>query len=136
MNGLYLRPSCHNCKVKEHKSGSDIKVGDFWGVETIAPHLDDNLGISIVYVNTKKGEKIFEKLSVKSYEIDAYPVDYTNNKSFYKVVTLHKNRAKFFKLYTKNSRITAKTLKLSKINPPLALRIKWQFKRVLKMMKL
>lgn len=39
---LYLRLSCHSCPAKSFKSGSDITIGDFWGVQNVMPEIDDD----------------------------------------------------------------------------------------------
>lgn len=62
---MYERPSCYDCKFKEIPRNSDITLGDFWGVEKVAPDLEQNLGTSLVLLNTAKGEKFFEKIRSK-----------------------------------------------------------------------
>jgi len=52
-----LRPSCFDCRFKAGQSGADITLADFWGIQTIVPHLDDNKGTSLVIVNTAKGSE-------------------------------------------------------------------------------
>lgn len=66
LKDLYLRPSCHYCTSKELKSGSDITIGDFWGIENIKPEIDDNKGISAIVINTNKG-KTYMKYNKDSY---------------------------------------------------------------------
>lgn len=56
-----LRPSCYECKVKD-KYQSDITLGDFWGIDDVAPDMNDNKGISLLIIRTEKGKKIFEKI--------------------------------------------------------------------------
>lgn len=53
------RPSCHNCKYTNLIRPSDITIGDFWGIEKCMPEFDDNKGISLVLINTKKGAECF-----------------------------------------------------------------------------
>ena len=60
---LYLRNSCYSCK---YKLNSDIIVGDFWGIELSRPEIDDNKGISLVILTTKKGKEILKKIENKS----------------------------------------------------------------------
>ncbi len=60
----YCRPACYACKYKGFPRVSDITLGDFWGVEKVEPALDDNLGTSVVVLNTPKGTTYFE--SIKS----------------------------------------------------------------------
>jgi coenzyme F420-reducing hydrogenase beta subunit len=62
LNNLYLRLSCYNCKSKPLKSGSDITLGDYWGIQNVLPELDDNKGISLVMVNTEKGSIMYNRL--------------------------------------------------------------------------
>jgi NAD-dependent dihydropyrimidine dehydrogenase PreA subunit len=45
---LSLRPSCYNCPAKAGKSGADITIGDFWGIENILPDLNDDRGMSVL----------------------------------------------------------------------------------------
>ena len=58
----YCRPSCFDCKFKSVPRIADITFGDFWGVEKVAPSLDDNLGTSLAMCNTSKGLAFFEGL--------------------------------------------------------------------------
>jgi len=41
---------------------SDITMADFWGIENSKPEFDDDKGVSLVLINTKKGEAVFEKI--------------------------------------------------------------------------
>ena len=70
LNDLYLRPSCHECKVKSGRCGSDITLGDFWKVENLFPELNDNRGVSLMLVNTDKGKKFVKNHSLEMYETD------------------------------------------------------------------
>jgi len=53
LSDIYLRPSCHKCPSKNFKSGSDITIGDYWGIDTIHPEFYDNKGISLVCIHKK-----------------------------------------------------------------------------------
>jgi hypothetical protein len=57
-----LMPSCHNCKYANFNRASDITIGDFWGIERTMPDFDDNIGISLVLVNSDKGAALFETI--------------------------------------------------------------------------
>lgn len=59
---LYLRPSCYECQYKTLPRYSDITLGDFWGIEKIKKHLDQDKGTSIFMINTNKGKEVFEKI--------------------------------------------------------------------------
>ena len=62
LRDICLRPSCYECPAKAQTSGSDITLGDFWGVQNHLPELDDNKGTSLVCVNTEKGARFLEKI--------------------------------------------------------------------------
>lgn len=59
---LILRPSCHTCPFTSIKRVSDITIGDFWGIDKVMPDFDDNKGVSLVLLNTKKGLELFNKV--------------------------------------------------------------------------
>lgn len=60
---FFARPTCYDCKFKGFPRVADISLGDFWGVEKVAPELDHNLGTSCIMVNTEKGEKFFKEVA-------------------------------------------------------------------------
>ena len=55
----FLREACYVCPYKNLQRLSDISIADAWGVETANPEFDDNRGVSLVLINTLKGEKWF-----------------------------------------------------------------------------
>ena len=55
----FLREACYVCPYKNLQRISDISIADAWGVETADPEFDDNKGVSLVLINTQKGEKWF-----------------------------------------------------------------------------
>lgn len=57
-----LRPSCYECKAKTVKM-ADMTIADFWGIDNIAPDMNDGLGTSLVLVRTDKGKRIFNEIS-------------------------------------------------------------------------
>lgn len=59
---LYLRPSCHQCPVRNFNSGSDLTIGDFWGQEYMFPAFDNDTGVSCVICKTLKGEDFFNSI--------------------------------------------------------------------------
>ena len=62
LRNLYLRKSCYNCSAKGFTSGSDITLGDFWGIQEELPEFDDDKGCSVVFINTKHGEDLFNQI--------------------------------------------------------------------------
>ncbi len=96
LKDLYTRPSCNSCPAKCLKSGSDISIGDYWGIQSIMPEIDDDKGISAVIVNTHKGQEFLEKI-----EVEHYLMDYKNlckyNPAIIKSLSYNQNlRNKFY----------------------------------------
>lgn len=55
ISDLYLRPSCYHCSSKNFKSGSDIMLGDYWGIDRIKDkYIDDDKGTCVLMVQTDK----------------------------------------------------------------------------------
>lgn len=79
LGSLYLRPSCHACKARGFTSGSDIQLGDFWGVEHAYPEFCDKdadgaplpFGVSLVLLTSEKGERLFHSIRRKTTYFDA-----------------------------------------------------------------
>lgn len=69
LSNLDLRPSCYDCPSKCGRSGSDITLGDFWGIDKIAPELDDDKGLSLVKINSERGRTLFESIDCMSVEM-------------------------------------------------------------------
>ena len=66
LSDLDLRPSCYKCPSKGGRSGSDITLGDFWGIEHVDRSMDDDCGTSLVLINTPKGAKLYGELALES----------------------------------------------------------------------
>lgn len=56
------RLSCYNCQYKSVRRISDITIGDYWGVENYHPSFDIKEGVSLVLLNSSRGEKLFEQI--------------------------------------------------------------------------
>lgn len=67
---IYLRPSCYSCPSKSLKSGSDMTIADFWGVQNRLPEFDDDKGVSLVLCNSKEGEDRYKEIDACSVEVD------------------------------------------------------------------
>lgn len=51
------RHSCFYCPYTKIERVGDITIADYWGVEEAHPELKEVQGVSLVLVNTKKGDK-------------------------------------------------------------------------------
>lgn len=57
-----LRPSCLKCPFKR-RSGSDVTLGDYWGIQSQHPEASIDRGISAVICNTAKGADAVSRIS-------------------------------------------------------------------------
>lgn len=64
------RYSCYECPARGGSSQSDIILGDFWSYENDDIIQDDDRGISLILVNSEKGEAYLKGLTLtrRSYE--------------------------------------------------------------------
>ena len=61
--GVYTRPSCYDCQFKGFPRISDITLADFWGAEkVVGKELDEDMGTSLVMLNSRKGMLYFESI--------------------------------------------------------------------------
>lgn len=101
---VYCRPSCYECVFKGFPRMSDITLADFWGIEKYDKNLDNNIGTSLILLNSKKGERYFEEVKNR-FEFKELPLEST----FRGNIALHKpiekpliNRQAFFEDLDKN----------------------------------
>lgn len=97
LSNLYLRPSCYKCKAKNFNNNSDISLADYWGVENKHLEFDDDKGISLVLINSKKGKEIFDYIN-NNMEVICTDLDYaiSNNPCIVRPVKLNHRREEFF----------------------------------------
>ena len=62
MMGMHNRYCCSNCKYKNLSKNADITLGDFWGIDKICNDFADNTGVSLVIINTQKGNQLFNHI--------------------------------------------------------------------------
>ncbi len=97
LQNLYLRPSCHKCPAKSFRSGSDLTIADYWGINRLYPDYDDDKGVGLVTVNTEKGAVAFAKLNVDSFET-TYAEALRGNLALEQSAQPHKNREKLCRI--------------------------------------
>ena len=91
-----LRPSCYECPAKTIRK-SDITIGDFWGIENIAPEMNDGRGTSLVIIRTDKGSRLFENIRSEIEYIETpYDESVSNNPSEHSSSKRPKQRDTFF----------------------------------------
>lgn len=62
---VFCRPSCYDCKFKQFPRIADITLADYWGIEKVDKNLDNNIGTSLILLNSRKGTSFFEQCSAK-----------------------------------------------------------------------
>lgn len=62
---VYCRPSCYTCQYKGFPRMADITIADYWGIEKIDKNLDNNIGTSMILLNSKKGIGYFDSVKDK-----------------------------------------------------------------------
>ncbi len=62
-NGITMRDSCYNCLFTSVSRISDLTIADFWGLgEKIPFNHDTKKGTSLLLVNSKRGQTIFNNI--------------------------------------------------------------------------
>lgn len=97
VENLYLRRSCETCSFKGIQRCSDLTLGDFWGIWDLAPEFDDNQGTSSIWVHSKIGNALWQKVS-HQFEVLQCPVEDSvrMNPSALNSSETHKKRDEFF----------------------------------------
>ncbi len=108
----FQRTPCYRCPFKNLNRVSDITIGDAWGVDLDNPEFDDDNGVSLVLLNTPKGQSIFEdnkenyefiKVNISNYMQEPF-VDQINVPK-YKNFLVNTYNKKGFKTMLKHYRI-------------------------------
>lgn len=94
---LDLRKCCEDCIFSQFPRQGDITAGDFWGISAIDKTQTDGKGTSIIYVNSEKGKKLFDKIAKKA-DVKQFPFESTVIKNRIRPkMTPNPNRERFFK---------------------------------------
>lgn len=120
MANLYLRPSCYVCPTRCGRSGSNITLGDFWGIDDVRPDLNDGQGISVVLVNDSKGKALLEGVELYLWKVK-YEDVLRNNVALEVSAREPANRKKFWD--DNGKRLSKRIEKYTSF--PLKLRIKY-----------
>ncbi|MGN9062900.1 Coenzyme F420 hydrogenase/dehydrogenase, beta subunit C-terminal domain [Segatella copri] len=126
--GVILRPSCYTCTIKNScRSGADITLADFWGIENVDPSLDDDKGTSLILVNTERGKDLIDSLNLLTKEFP-YDIALKYNNGLRVGSYKHPNRKFFFANYKKGKNVLP--LLEKSIKPSFAMRIDRYIKAV------
>lgn len=95
IHNIILRPSCYDCKAKGCSSQSDITIGDFWGISSVFPKMDDDKGTGLVFINTDKGKNELDFSKIEIAETTYERVKPLNS-ACYSSPSIHIKREDFF----------------------------------------
>lgn len=131
-----VRPSCYECPAKCGKSGSDITIGDFWGIGDIYPQYYDAMGCSCIIVRSKNGKE-----AIKNLDMQIHSVNYEDilkcNRSLEQSASEPHDRDVFWEKYlTKQNKYNVLTKFGVTEYIPLSVRVKRMFLPLAKFLKL
>ena len=91
-----LRKPCYNCPFKGIPPKSDITLGDYWDVDKRHSKINDDKGISKLYVHTNKGQHIISEIASQLFlELDEEIPNFKTKKTVLKIPS---KREAFLKL--------------------------------------
>ena len=104
LKNISLRKTCYHCEFKGVNRNSDITMGDLWGIKNILPHITDDKGVSVAFVQSAKGAYLLEQVKncLWLQEISSDLV-IANNSAMVKSVYEHNLRDYFFKYLGKQN---------------------------------
>jgi len=93
-----IRPSCFFCPANDFRSGSDMTIGDYWGIQQAHPELDDDMGTSVVLVHTQKGRECWSEIQgMMNLTPSSFELAFVHNPSLRFSMELPPRRDGFFK---------------------------------------
>ncbi len=115
-----LRPSCYQCRFKGTRADADLLLADFWGIAHVAPSFGDDRGVSLVIVNTDRGQALWKAVQARA-EVKEVPIESAlpYNTAITRSVAPVPKRARFFEEFHRNGteqayRKFAKTTRLQR----------------------
>ena len=72
---FYKKHGCYSCRFKKNNHFADLTIGDFWGCEVGMKEYNRN-GVSIIYVQTKKGMRLIEKIDRDRFRLIETDAEY------------------------------------------------------------
>ncbi|MHA7109856.1 hypothetical protein ACRTDU_07000 [Sunxiuqinia elliptica] len=85
-----------NCSLQALNGRLSTKLSDLWGIEHIAPELDDDQGTSLIFINSPTGKDLFDHIQASfTYKEVDIKLAVKYNPSAQNSAKPHPNRAKF-----------------------------------------
>lgn len=99
LGALYTRESCSSCSFRSMRSGSDIVIGDYWGVWKYNPEMFDDKGVSVLLTGSTKGMDFLSRRT----SLRLTPLEYGHvlkyNNALENSTPAHAMREEFMKRY-------------------------------------
>ena len=104
IGNICLRNSCSECSAKGVNRCTDFTLGDYWGIWDQYPEFDDDKGINIIFIHSKKGKNILSQLKDKfeCIEVDINDA-YRENMSLVVSSKVHEKRNEFLERTTSDN---------------------------------
>ena len=68
---LFLRPACARCRYTSTSRPADFTLADYWGLdEKLALPVERDKGVSMVLVNSARGQAVFDALSPRFGQVE------------------------------------------------------------------
>ena len=96
---IMFRHSCGVCHFCNTKRPSDITIADFWGWQKTNPDFNkDDKGVSLILVNTEKGQQLFDAIKK---DLNHFPAQLDNvlQPNLQHPSVIHPKRMDFEQLY-------------------------------------
>lgn len=93
-----LREACYECTFAEFPRRGDLSTGDFHGMENCPDIEDDHKGTSVVFVNSSKGQKLFEDIQKMNAWTKEVPVEASSINRIHMSIDRNPCRERFFRL--------------------------------------
>ena len=72
---IIFREGCYNCEYATLNRVADITLGDFWGIEKYQKDANTDRGVSMVIVNTERGNELLYTIQDELI-VHEYPLEY------------------------------------------------------------
>ena len=97
---ISLRDGCEDCEFAGFQRQGDITLGDFWHIEDFDLDMNDKKGTSVILINNKKGEDLFDAIKSKLLKYKEFDIkDAAKFNRLYKKYPAHPMKERFKKLY-------------------------------------
>lgn len=131
LNNASLRGSCLSCPFKR-RCGSDLTIGDFWGVQRQHSGVSVEGGVSAVLVNTEKGSGAVGNIAANFSSAEStFKKVATGNPSLVRCVAPHPDRGTFQRAIADGMPV-ADMMRLWDFEPPLCRKTVFLVKRSVK----